>query len=163
MSMSRAELYALSLKAGRAAGVPFSQAQELARLLAASSTEAVSEISEELIAALNCVRSAAKLDGDKVISDDVLQSIPAALDLAHSGARVRHAPSGLLTLWAGFRGISVDSEGALAAGRPTQPHTGHIALDAALRKELDRLAFMTYVPSSAESQAGAGAGDIDND
>lgn len=103
---------------------------------------------------------------------------------ASLGQAARHHETAFTACWDGLRldcfgnGLSItgDRDSLLRAEvdevcccreentSPQQlPSTGAYQIDQAVFKRIDALAFKTYVPATAESRAGAGAGLTDND
>ena len=167
MKLSRSELSALTLKAGRGAGVPLSQAIEASQVIAATDQEDLSETLAAFLYALNqtrCHPEGTQRNGIWTMSsDDLMQAIPAALDLAQAGEQVIALPGHFSDQWSRHRGFVPVSEGVLAPGPEREPAKGHADLSADHFKALNALAQHTYVPSTEASRSGAGAGDIDNE
>ena len=165
--MSRSEFQSLFKRAARAANVPLSQREEAAAMVGRLAQNEFEQVLAQLVDILDTPRRApdgAQNDGVWYVGGaDPLQSIPAALDLAQAGERVRHAPNGLLDPWAAFRGFCVGSDGFIAFGTPTNRATGHVTVPKDAIDRLGALAALTYVRSTDESREGAGAGNIDND
>ena len=166
MKMSRAEFQALVLRAARGAKVPLSQAGEFAALLRSLVEADLKALLPVALAALNTDRSPPEVEetanGWSIAGSDPMQSIPAALDFAQSGAVAVHEFDDLMIHWAKFRGFAASPEGLQETPVP-DPAKGHVKIEAQQYDALMALAARTYVPATAASRSGAGAGDIDND
>lgn len=165
MTHSVAEFAALLVRAARGAGVPIHQAKEFAGTLSFPQTPL--DIYEEALVALKSPRALPdfKDTGDAIefASRDPLYSLPAALDLASSGAKVLHPASPLTRHWSRTRGFDHFEDGSFGPCAAVRFSPGRIELPSGLLESFNQLAMKIYVPATADSRDGAGAGNIDND
>ena len=165
--LSRNEIYALVFRAARGAKVPLSQGREFSGVLRSLGDDDLAKIWADALAGLESPRAdphGAKVENCWMISGaDPLQSIPAALDFAEAGEVVRHSTSLVLEYWAAYRGFVASNDGTLIRRSKSTPAQGPVNVDSDIYNRLSILSARTYVPSTAENRAGAGAGDIDNE
>lgn len=180
MICARAEAWALVLKAGRGAGVPTGQAEDLAHAMMHAPVPAWAEIQSALTDPLE---TQLPQDGEQLVfaSTRVVMDGPSAIDAALLGSEVYlgapDAPLILLMMCQNaerattkrFEYLFDDEGGVLLrlSGETAQAEEtaiGHIEIPDQVWGFLNILAAKTYVPESAASRAsGAGAGLLDND
>lgn len=154
MKRSINEIEALAFKAARGADVPLGHAEDFAR--------AVGMLAMTQPDKLDCVTDALR-------SEEVV-AVPLAIDALRCGAE--RVPLSGSPLIAGYLdratldfGVLIQWDGANISlgGNVPRPTKGPVAVPDQVWAALEAFAQKTYVPATAASRAGAGAGAIDND
>jgi len=173
LGYSRAEIYALVLRALRGAGVPLGWCQDVAQALEFAGTD---DCLEEVAAALGA-EWAVEVDSDEIRGLG-LAPIIAACDCVLAGVVSPRLPGGVSAAGAAIVAHRAATAGRAIAILPEQngvrlqlgnaplPVAKHERFqpDPEVLETLHRFAHLTYVPETEESrQAGAGAGLTDND
>ncbi|MEM8630823.1 MAG: DUF3726 domain-containing protein [Pseudomonadota bacterium] len=171
------EIEATVLRAGRGSGVPVAQAEDIARaarwLAAAGQMRGLDEVARCLALPRGSARPTRWVASYVFAPGDPALMLPAAIDLALTGADVRlrgmpRALTGALIACApALEGRAVRAawsgrDATLSLGpRGREPHLSDRSaqVDLPVWAALTALAAQTYVPASDASRDGAGAGD----
>lgn len=154
MKRSVTEIEAMALKAARGAGVPLGHAEDFARA----------------VAMLAMIKPQALGEVPGALQGDLVLKAPLAIDALRCGAKAVPLPDHVLV--AGYLARAAAdfdmpfeyvSGVARRGGAMPAPRLGPVDVPDMVWGALDKLAQKTYVPATAASRAGAGAGSIDND
>lgn len=177
LSVSRAEVRALLLRAARGAGFPLGHCEDIARAFAEFGTDEF----DHLAASLERGWAATQIDNEEIYvfrEARALVVLPMACDILEAGvARVRLVDLDCPDLvgpmlasdgWCRRKTVFAETEGediilTHDTATPKPPRRERLVMSNFAYQQLSALAARTYVPTTEASRSGAGAGAIDND